>query len=535
MKNLLLTLGHNSSAILIEDGQIKWGFETERITSVKSDSRFPSAVLDMMKVKPDAVYVTHWATDNRLSSMSAKHWMPESFDGIPIITTNPDLTHHDTHIYGALSYANGFINDPEEEAFGLVIDGFGNYGEHLSIYRLTRDGPKLLRRIHGYDTSLGLWYQYATAFMGMKMHEDEYKLLGYEVHVPEDLVASLSVDTDIRASKWLEDMNKSVFQSKYDPVYNLNALPAVRQAIFDELSKVCMAYNISDPSSFFGRTVLAYYVQQVLERVVLALVKHLGARHLLCAGGVFYNVKLNKCLLDALPANGQICVYPLAGDQGNAIGLYNYYNGFRFPDTLCWGVRELREVGYVPNMHVLEEDRALEMVKTLMSENGLVNLVRGNMEFGPRALCNTSTLALPTSHNVDKINRANERNTVMPMAPVLNMSTYLKKFEKTNQIWRSSDHMVIAMEYVEHPQEHELGVAHRYNYPHVHHTGRPQVADPKDKFMQSVLRDFGGMLINTSFNFHGKPIAHGMESIIENHMMQYTRDQSIHTVVIKNV
>ena len=41
MRELLITTGHNSSAILLEDGRIQWGYETERITGVKSDSRFP--------------------------------------------------------------------------------------------------------------------------------------------------------------------------------------------------------------------------------------------------------------------------------------------------------------------------------------------------------------------------------------------------------------------------------------------------------------------------------------------------------------
>jgi len=44
--------------------------------------------------------------------------------------------------------------------------------------------------------------------------------------------------------------------------------------------------------------------------------------------------------------------------------------------------------------------------------------VSGNMEFGPRALCNTSTLSLPYAENVEIINSLNKRNTVMPMAPV---------------------------------------------------------------------------------------------------------------------
>ena len=130
MKNLLLTLGHNSSAILIEDNKLIWGYETERITGVKSDSRFPQPVLDFVGgVKPDIVYATHWAPTGKLSDMSAKHWRPEVFDGVPVRTLSVNRTHHDTHMYGAMCYAGPEF--PLDRSFGIVVDGFGTMGEHL--------------------------------------------------------------------------------------------------------------------------------------------------------------------------------------------------------------------------------------------------------------------------------------------------------------------------------------------------------------------------------------------------------------------
>ena len=38
---LAISLGHNSSAIAIRDGEILGGYEEERFTQVKSDSSFP--------------------------------------------------------------------------------------------------------------------------------------------------------------------------------------------------------------------------------------------------------------------------------------------------------------------------------------------------------------------------------------------------------------------------------------------------------------------------------------------------------------
>jgi predicted NodU family carbamoyl transferase len=536
MKSLLLTLGHNSSAVMVEDGEVLWGYETERVTGTKSDSRFPKAVLDHAKLfdldyKPDNVYVSHWSPAGNLFSMSPKHWDPAEFSGVPIRSLDPDMTHHDAHMAGAVCYAGPHF-PYGRNTFGVVVDGFGIYGEHFSIYRLIdRTKPQLIERVHGYGTSLGLWYQYATAFMGMKMHEDEYKLLGYEVHVTDSDRAIVDMLVDTKVTEWLDDMSRSVYGSEFDPAYNLDALAAAKDSIFRHLNDVCRVLKIDDPSSYAGRCSLAYYVQAVLEGIVLRKVEKLGAHHLILSGGCFYNVKLNKRLLDEI--DGMLCVYPLAGDQGNGIGLYAADNpSFRFPRNLNWGRRKLTSMGVVQNLHVVDEAVGLVRMQELIEAFGYANLVRGDMEFGPRALCNTSTLAIPTMTNVRDINHMNDRNTVMPMAPVVTEGMYHEMFERADHVWRSQYHMIVAMEYREYPAENVLGVSHEYNGPRHHHTGRPQVTS--DPFMSHLLRHFRGPLINTSFNYHGMPIALGMDSIIKNHTMQLKRNSNIHTVVIQN-
>lgn len=528
MKSLLLTLGHNSSAIYIQDNKILWGYETERLSGVKSDSRFPMPIIDkyISYDKPDIVYVTHWAPDGNLNSMSEKHWDPAYFDGIPIRTLSTNCTHHDTHMAAAVCYAN--LNKPK--TYGLVVDGFGTCGEHFSIYDLSNGGNKLIRRIHGYETSLGLWYQYATAFLGMKMHEDEFKLLGYEAHVPLDLVPELNSLASHYTTKWLEKMDESIYRSKYDPVYSINALANIKNNIFSHLTSICLNFNLSNSSDYRTRCVIAYYVQKVLENVVLYHVQKLDADYLVLSGGVFYNVKLNKLIVDAV--NKAVCIYPLAGDQGNALGLYSIdHPEFVFPDNLNWGHRTLSHIKEVEGLYTFNEQQGYDVINMQLISKGIVNVVRGSMEFGPRALCNTSTLALPTPQNVSEINLANDRNTVMPMAPVMSHKMYKDYFERTDKLHKSQAHMICAMEYQEHPYDHMLGVAHEYHTPYHHHTGRPQVAKSDDKLLNQLFDVHKSPLINTSFNYHGMPIAWGMSSIITNHVMQYLR-ADIKTVVI---
>lgn len=536
-RDLLLTLGHNSSAILIDDNVIV-GYENERLTGIKSDSRFPYEAIDALGVRKfDRVYASHWAPTGTLADLPEKYWKPTFFNGQPIYTLSPDFTHHDAHLWAALSFAGP--NFPIERTYIFVIDGFGNFGEHFSVYELMAyRTPRLVARYRGYDTSLGLLYQYATAFMGMKMHEDEYKLLGYEVHLEEiDVSGGLRPKLNKLADQWAEEWFAKVsasgsFGDKYDPIYDLNALPNTRKLIFERLSKVLDATGIADPASYNGRVALAYYTQRCLEEAVSHVLNAYKPHNLIVSGGCFYNVKLNKILIDEI--EGKFCAYPLAGDQGNALGLYAVHNPtFRFPYNLNWGVRELSaSFGSIPGLHYLPAKEGFTLAAELIKTYGYVNLVRGAMEFGPRALCNTSTLARPTMEVVQKINKANDRNTVMPMAPVVTLEAYEHYFKRTQHVWKSEYYMITALEYKENFEaEQRAGAAHKYDDGIMtYYTGRPQVTE--DEAMIRLLNQFGGMLINTSFNYHGHPIVCGMREVARSHFLQRQQDGSFQTIVI---
>jgi predicted NodU family carbamoyl transferase len=333
------------------------------------------------------------------------------------------------------------------------------------------------------------------------------------------------------ADRWIEKMGQSIYGSKYDPLYDLDALANVKNNIFSHLTSICLKMDLYNSSDYESRCILAYYVQKVLENVVLHEVRQLNADYLILSGGVFYNVKLNKLLINEVEKG--VCVYPLAGDQGNALGLYYIDHAeFVFPDNLNWGHRRFDNISCIEGLSTVQEDIATKMIMDTIDVVGYVNVVRGSMEFGPRALCNTSTIALPTLDSVRDINTANDRNTVMPMAPVMTMQMYRQLFENPDKLHKSYKHMICAMEYAEHPLNEMLGVAHEYNTPYHHHTGRPQVIDENDKLMQTLFKEFKTPLINTSFNFHGMPIAWGMSSIIKNHMMQHNRAELLTTVVI---
>ena len=202
MKSLLLTLGHNSSAIFV-DGDYVIGYEEERLTGVKTDSQFPNnAIGEIIKnvgikrVKGSKVYISHWFDFN--NTIPNKYITQTDIDNLKEISediqfVNEQFTHHDAHAYSGLAFfkyhaaKNHLKLYADDKIHILVADGFGNNGEVLSVYELENMKPKLLHRVFGYNNSIGLMYQYATSYVGMKENQDEYKFLGYESHIDKYL------------------------------------------------------------------------------------------------------------------------------------------------------------------------------------------------------------------------------------------------------------------------------------------------------------------------------------------------------------
>lgn len=536
MIDLLLTLGHNSSAIVVVHGQIVAGYETERLSGVKSDSNFPTMVLQQLDIpKFDRVFVSHWEPTANLANMSKKHWQPDQLQYEELHTLGEDFTHHDAHAYSAKWFAGSDF--PTDHAFVFVVDGFGNYGEHISIYKINVDHSlTLINRYFGYDGSLGLLYQYATAFLGMKMHEDEYKILGYEAHLPEVPYNEQEFDRLLLrwSTKYMNALTRNSFEgsrSSFDPLIDLGALVNVQVRISEMLQEVCKEQEIHDPMGWRGRVIISAFVQTLLETVFKTLLNIYRPVNLIVAGGVFYNVKLNMCAVQQVP--GKVCVMPLAGDQGAALGLYHGLgNSLDDCSNLFWGHRTIsKPTDTVPGLEFVTESQATERILTQLKDVGYVNIVRGSMEFGPRALCNTSTLARADNPQiVNEINRINGRNTIMPFAPVVSRATYQELFLHTNKVWKSEEYMITALPYNGHWASTYPGASHYYPQEDLW-TGRPQVISAQDTLMTTVLAEHP-LLINTSFNIHGQPIVFELDEILTAHRYQYAKNPNTVTLII---
>ena len=159
MKSLLLTLGHNSSAIFVpENGGTPIGYEEERLSGIKSDSQFPTDAIHeiarnvgIKNMKGCKIFISHWF-DFIDNVMPNKYITQTDLDNLKEISeditfVSPEFTHHDAHAYSGLAFFNYHFNkrntdpksfvaqkmDNNSKVNIIVADGFGNDGEDLEM------------------------------------------------------------------------------------------------------------------------------------------------------------------------------------------------------------------------------------------------------------------------------------------------------------------------------------------------------------------------------------------------------------------
>ena len=589
---LLITLGHGSSAIFIYDnGKKIIGYEQERLSGIKADSQFPKDAINeiinnvgLHLMQGCKIFISHWFNDctdeNNKFSLSPNKYV-SSIDLLnlreisnDIVVVDKSFTHHDAHAYSALAFFEYNWNEQKQplqtkNVYTLVADGFGTNEEVLSIYssQYEKDHtPKLIHRVYGYEASVGLMYQYATSFCGMKENQDEYKFLGYESHIDE-YINEQGLDT---LNHFVEENIKYMYDNLFNnntsenewsmscsknDLINFEKLQYTKEYWHSKLNEVVQGTFISanfsannkEEHDFVVRCVVAYFIQQSIELYFTRIINDFEISNTIVVGGCFFNVKLNNHILQS--TQGLFCAMPLAGDQGAAIGMLRKFTDLKFSfDNLAFGKRRLynieksfgnkehkgifyrRMVTNTNNFKAIHRIAIAKEIASYIADGYIVNLIFGDMEFGPRALCNTSTLFLPTVENVAHNNHMNNRNEVMPCAPVVTIDNAPVLFDvnELNRVVGSDRFMICTHDYMREYSNQYGGVMHKKTLENKY-TGRPQVV--RDfSFMYYVLTEVqercdARCLVNTSFNAHGRPIAFDTTEILQN--FEYQREHAL--------
>ncbi len=392
------------------------------------------------------------------------------------------VDHHEAHAFSALL--------GPRRGRGLVLT-WDAYGEGRAVTLRREESPDRVQTWLGPDAGVASLYGAVTVALGFREGE-EGKVMG---------LAALG-DPERASDRFL-----CAFQVGRD------GTPRLRRPLTRGLVR-SLVEGLSREDAAAG-------LQAATERLVVGWVsrriEQARADHLLVAGGLFANVRLNQALATMAGIEG-VFVFPAMGDGGLAAGaahrrwwerhgrlgepLRGVDLGLEFSETEC------EIAARAAGLDVSRcEDAPAEAAREVV-EGRVVAWYDGRDEFGPRALGRRSILFRADRPDLAcLVNQALRRDDFMPFAPALAEEDLEGAFCGS---WRADDlrFMTLAV------SASEAFRAHCPAAVHVDGTCRPQVvrADSEPRFHRLVreVRRLGGppAVVNTSFNLHGEPIVH---------------------------
>jgi carbamoyltransferase len=436
--------------------------------------------------------------------------------------------HHHSHA------ASAFYPSPFEEAAILVMDGVGEWAT-TSIGIGSGKEVKLLREIR-FPHSLGMLYSAFTYYLGFKVNDGEYKMMGLAPY-GEPRYTQLIYDNLIDVK---EDGSFHMDMSYFNYCTGLT----MTNSRFAELFGA-PARRRGEPLGQREMDIAAS-VQAVTTGVILRLCetvhRETGMRNLCMAGGVALNCVANGEILRRGPFDG-LWVQPAAGDAGGSIGvaqsiaytmgdverkpatdgrdgMKGSYLGPCFDDALIQA--DLDRLGAIYEQ--LPDDELFPRVARAMADGSVIGWFQGAMEFGPRALGNRSILADPRSAQTQQMLnlKIKYRESFRPFAPAVLKSRAAKYFELDAD---SPYMLIVAPVREEHRRQlsaEETSLegldklqAVRSSIPaitHVDYSARVQTVekDTNPRFF-ALIETFEsitgcGLVVNTSFNVADEPI-----------------------------
>ena len=534
---------HDSAAAILKDGHVVAAVEEERFSRKKFDDGFPRMAIDWclkeagitpeqinsvafydkpvlkferlldnyIAVAPRGLYsflnvIPKWLHKRLWIKEEIKKHM-RGYQGNIIF---PE--HHMSHA------AHTFFTSPFDEAAILTVDGVGEWSttsfgsaENTSI-KLTND----IRWPH----SIGMFYSAFTYFLGFKVNEGEYKLMGLSAYgKPKYYDLILNEILDVKNDGSLH-LNLKYFAFTYDKV--------MTNQKFAELFGI--PRREEDAKAEQIHYDIGASAQKVLEDIMLKIVNHVhkktGMKNLCLGGGVALNGVANYRILKEGPFES-VHIPPSPGDGGSAIGcaqyLYyihkkqrriivqdhakriqeNVYVGPSFSNDEIKSFLEENNIDY----EYLTREQLLQTTAKLISEQNVVGWYQGKIEWGPRALGNRSILADPRDSKMKDIlnEKIKHRELFRPFAPSI-LEEYVSEYFDLNI---PSPYMLFVAK-VKKPDKIPAVT-------HVDGTGRLQtVSREANPLYYDLINDFYKItgvpvVVNTSMNVRGEPIVNTPE------------------------
>lgn len=536
---------HDAAAALLVDGHLVAAIQQERLSRIKNDPALPleaaracltRADLDAADLDAVVFYEDPYAKLERVmvslmrhvprtwrqfpramaSQLGDKLWVLDELAaglGVPRKRIRFE-NHHRCHA------ASTYYLSPFRDAAVLVLDGVG---EHSSTTLWHGHGDDLdLRNSIEFPHSLGLFYAAITAYLGFRVNEGEYKVMGLSAW-GRPLMRS-AFDRLLRiAPDGSYELGLDYFAHMTDA--ELGFGPALEDLLGPRRDP-SRPWNLDTPEDQHYADVAAT-AQQVVEEAMLGLAHRAqaltGSPALCMAGGVALNAVANARLRDEGPFGG-IFVQPAAGDAGGALGaavLGALALGDTRPRPMTGAALGLeveadraQAVGQALGLRVERLGNPAQTIARRIADGDIVAHAAGRFEWGPRALGQRSILASPRRRETrERINRIiKHREPFRPFAPAV-LDTATPTWFETEPCTMTPFMTVVADVRPEHRSRLQA-VTHRDG------TARLQTVSASGApELHAILTEVGyetgtPMVLNTSLNGPGEPIVASAEDAI---------------------
>jgi carbamoyltransferase len=427
------------------------------------------------------------------------------------------IDHHTCHArssYYALEQEIG------SNSLVFTLDGMGD-GLCATVTRVGPNGEWQRIAVTPLNASLGMIYSETTRFLGMKIMEHEYKVMGL--------------------SAYCKGYHLETYKRIFEPIIDIDPNnPLAFKAAFHTSDFYAYLVKYAVGERFDN---IAGAVQHLVEERVTQWIKNAiqatGIRRIFTGGGVFMNVKLNMRIQEIKEVE-QAWFLPSCGDESNPIGaLYDRAIQLRLPvkplKNLYLGISYNRdqiasfitENNLEDRYEICEPEDIERSIAELLANGNVVARFSGRCEWGARSLGNRAILAHPTHlesfYTVNDLIKA--RDFWMPFAPTV-LDTWAHRYLMNYEPDRfKAPHMITAFRATALGVKHLRAAMHQGDF-----TIRPQVLEQKvNPGYYHLLEEFEkitgvGGLMNTSFNLHGFPLVATLQQAfmtIENSGLNY--------------
>lgn len=523
---------HDSAAALTADGKIISALEEERLSRIKHDNQFPFAAVkyvlaaNKLTIK-DIDYVAYYEKplikfERILETFVATYpfalrpflqaipdWLGQKIKVEQIIRKNLGFRGPLRFIPHHLSHAAAtYFTSPFKTSAILTIDGVGEY-QTTGLWQAHGAEIKPLAAIN-FPHSLGLLYSTFTAFLGFKVNEDEYKLMGLAAYGKPAYAARVRRLIRVAADGSFA-LNLSYFSFRESfQMWNRK---------FEKL--LGKPRGASEPILRRHKD-LAASIQKVTEEVYFQILKYLyqvtGETNLCLSGGVALNALANGKIYTQTPFK-KVHILGAAGDSGGAIGaaLFTYYRLLghtqRKPlPTLSLGstyddrtIETLLKNAGLSYQKIASEGELINRVAKLLVANKIVGWFDGKCEYGPRALGNRSILANPKLRSMKaKVNLIKRREQFRPFAASV-LQSHVHDLFIVPEPRHYSPFMNFCFQVKKDAQDKIAAIVHQDG------SCRVQTVSPVNGRYYRLIKKFYALtgtpaILNTSYNLKGEPI-----------------------------